>query len=59
MEDLKPLFQNLGWGVGCGFPLASLRPTWDPHLYARKGLPRRPEDYSIRGPEDHNAGPKT
>ena len=33
-------------------------PTWDPRLYARRGLPRRPEDYSTRGPEDHKRGPE-
>ena len=32
-------------------------PPWDPHLYARLGLPRRPEDYSNTGTEDHNTGP--
>ena len=47
-----------GWEVrGGGVPLASLCPTWDPHLYARLGLPRRP-DYSTRGSEDYNAGPE-
>ena len=25
---------------------------------ANKGLPRRPEDYSPRGPEDNNTGPE-
>ena len=45
-------------GAPGGIPLASLCSMWDPHLYARLGLPRRPEDYRTRGPEDHNTGPE-
>ena len=60
---LKCFCQNLPNGLleGPGAappPGLPTRSTCDPHLYARKGLPRTPQDQSTRGPKDKNTGPE-